>query len=90
MKRCINKKIHCVFFSIIVGLTIFMFLLVSGKIQYGFVDEKYADTDVFSLFDNRELNIEQKDIIEQEITLPQGTLKSFSLKYHKDLFEPGL
>ena len=37
------------------------------------------DTDVFSSFDNRELNIEQKDIIEQEITLPQGTLKSFSL-----------
>ena len=90
MKRCINTKIHGVFFSIIVGLTIFMFLLVSGKIHYGFVDEKYVDTDVFSSFDNRELNIEQKDIIEQEITLPQGTLKSFSLKYHRDLFEPGL
>ena len=85
-----SNKLKYIFGCGVVGIILFAILLLSGKIQYGNMEEKYEDTDAFSSYSNRDLHMEQDDILEQELTKPQGTLKSFSIKYHKDLFSDNL
>lgn len=85
-----SNKLKYIFGCGVVGIILFAILLLSGKIQYGNMEEKYEDTDAFSSYSNRDLHMKQDDILEQELTKPQGTLESFSIKYHKDLFSDNL
>ena len=41
------------------------------------------------LFSNREVTIEKGDVFKQELTNGNGTIYSFSIKYHTELFEKG-
>lgn len=85
-----RKKNIIIVLGIVLGIFLFFFLYASGVIKYGKTIEKYADTDVYSAFSNRELTIDEKDVLKQDIIGDNGELNSFSLKYHPDQFIDGL
>ena len=85
-----KKKWKYIAFSSMVGILAFVFLILSGKIQYGNMEDKFEDTEVYGSYANRDFYINQNDSIEQELIKPTGTLKSFSIKYHKELFDKNL
>ena len=85
-----NRKIILyIFIGIVISMTLFLTFLKSGRIHYGNVIQKYKDTEVYGYFSNREVTIEKGDVFKQELTNGNGTIYSFSIKYHTELFEKG-
>ena len=85
-----NRKIILyIFIGIVISMTLFLTFLKSGRIHYGNVIQKYKDTEVYGSFSNREVTIEKGDVFKQELTNGNGTIYSFSIKYHTELFEKG-
>ena len=89
IKVC-KKKIKYVILGLVLSCVIFLGLLLSGKIQYGDVIEKYADSEIYGVYANRELHMGKGDVLEQNLIKGNGQFNSFSLKYHMELFSPGL
>lgn len=85
-----NRKIILyIFIGIVISMTLFLTFSKSGRIHYGNVIQKYKDTEVYGSFSNREVTIEKGDVFKQELTNGNGTIYSFSIKYHTELFEKG-
>ena len=85
-----NRKIILyIFIGIVISMTLFLTFLKSGRIHYGNVIQKYKDTEVYGSFSNREVTIEKGDVFKQELKNGNGTIYSFSIKYHTELFEKG-
>lgn len=78
-----------IFIGIVISMTLFLTFSKSGRIHYGNVIQKYKDTEVYGSFSNREVTIEKGDVFKQELTNGNGTIYSFSIKYHTELFEKG-
>lgn len=85
-----KKKLSFLFKSVVLSVMVLAILLLTNIIQYGEVIDKYVDTDTFSSWSNRELEMSEQDIIKQELEIGQNGMYSFSIKYHADRFGDGL
>lgn len=85
-----KKRLFFLSKSVILSIIVFAILLFLNVIQYGEVIDKYVDTEVFSVWSNRELEISDQDIIRQELEIGENGIYSFSIRYHADQIEDGL